>query len=108
MSRFVEDITTTKPAADVERDVTGYLTDEGFKRVTYGGEEVWKKGMGLISGPQYIAATPVDGHVHLEAWLKFAILPGWYVGEVGTKGVMGALPKRKLRERVEHIEEILR
>ncbi len=108
MSRFVEDITTTKPPADVERDVSGYLTKEGFKRVTYSGEEVWKKGLGLISGPQYITATPVDGHVHLEAWMKFAVLPGLYVGEAGTKGVLGGLPKRKLRERVEHIEEILR
>lgn len=37
----------------------------------------------------------------LEAWIKFAILPGVYVGEMGTKGFVGALPKQLLKERVD-------
>jgi len=46
--------------------------------------------------------------VKLEAWIKFALLPGIYLGEIGIKGVMGAIPKRKLRHRVEEIEKIIR
>ena len=42
-----------------------------------------------------------DGSYVLEAWIKFAILPGVYVGEMGTKGFVGALPKQLLKERVD-------
>ena len=35
----------------------------------------------------------------------FAILPGWYVGEMGLDGAFAIIPKRKLKKRVEAIEE---
>jgi hypothetical protein len=45
-----------------------------------------------------------SGKLYLEAWLKFPILPGVYVGEFGIDGLFGVIPKRQLKVRVEAIE----
>lgn len=61
-----------------------------------------KKGVGLLTAPQFLKlSVNNDGSYVLEAWIKFAILPGVYVGEMGTKGFVGALPKQLLKERVD-------
>lgn len=82
-----------------------YMKKEGFEYYTKKGENCWKKGMGLMTAPQYIKLTPYDnnGTYVLEAWLKFALLPGVYVGEMGIKGFLGAIPKSFLKTRVDQI-----
>lgn len=61
-----------------------------------------EKGVGLLTAPQFLKlSVNNDGSYVLEAWIKFAILPGVYVGEMGTKGFVGALPKQLLKERVD-------
>jgi hypothetical protein len=107
MSRYVRDIQTSKSPAEVEVAVTSYLHREGFTQERYKGEEVWEKGIGLMLGPQFVKVTPEDGNVHLEAWIKGVLLPGLYVGEMGTEGLMGAIPKRKLKERVAELESLI-
>ena len=107
MSRYVNDITTSKGADEVQRTVSEFLTLEGFQRAGYGPEEVWRKGSGVMMGPQFIKVAPVNGHIHLEAWVKYAILPWVTVGEMGTEGLMNAAPKRKLKARVEKLEQLL-
>ncbi len=107
MSRYVNDIATSKSADEVERTVSEFFAHEGFEKTAYGHEEAWKKGHGLMTGPQYVKAAPVNGHVHVEAWMKTALLPGVYVGETGTRGLWGAAVKRKLRQRVEELEQLL-
>lgn len=71
------------------------------------GEDVWEKGVGLLLGPQFIKVAPEDGHLHLEAWVKGVLLPGLYVGEMGTEGLMGAFPKRQLKQRVTELENLI-
>lgn len=108
MAREVIDMTTSKNAAEVDALVSTYMTDEGFRRTAYGQEEAWKKGHGF-SMPQFLTARVADGNVHIEAWLKYPILPGVYVGgELGMTGKMGFAMKKKLKDRVEHLEQILR
>ncbi len=107
MSRYVNDVPTSMSPDEVERTVSGYLGREGFERTRRGSEEVWKKGMGLIMGPQFIRADRVDGKVHIEAWTTVALLPGVYVGEMGTRGVVGFTAKRMLRQRIAQLEGVL-
>lgn len=86
--------------------VAEYLSSEGFEPTewdTYGGE-VWKKGHGVMLAPQYIHVTVVPGRVHLEAWCRYALLPGVYVGEMGLTGMFGAAAKNALKKRVMQIE----
>lgn len=107
MSRYVNDLTTKKKGNDVIRTVTDYMAKEGFRKISQNGEEVWKKGFGLLLGPQFLKIEPLDKKIHIEGWIKFAILPGVYVGEMGTEGFIGVIPKRKLKTRVEQIEKML-
>ena len=79
-----------------------FMYRENFEFVQKNGEQYWKKGVGLLTAPQFLKlSVNNDGSYVLEAWIKFAILPGVYVGEMGTKGFVGALPKQLLKERVD-------
>jgi hypothetical protein len=98
MAREVIDMTTSKNAAEVDALVSTYMTDEGFRRTAYGQEEACKKGHGF-SMPQFLTARVADGNVHIEACLKYPILPGVYVGgELGMTGKMGCAMKAPWRK----------
>jgi hypothetical protein len=49
MSRYVNDLATSKGAPEVERTVSEYFAGEGFEKTRYGHEEVWKKGHGVAA-----------------------------------------------------------
>ena len=106
MARYVKDIRFTKTPDALAREISDYLTREGFGQID-ASQNIWKKGLGLILGPQYIRYEVRPGVLHLEAWIKFALLPGVYLGEMGIEGVFGMIPKRKLKERVQAIEKLI-
>lgn len=91
----------------VSSEIAKYLTNEGFSIVTHKGQQVWKKGMGILTAPQYIALFFSQNEVVIEAFLRYAILPGVYVGEMGIDGVFGAIPKTALKGRVTAVEQYL-
>jgi hypothetical protein len=108
MTREVIDLPTSKSSAEVDALVSTYMTNEGFRLAAYGHEEVWKKGHG-ISMPQFLTARAADENIHIEAWLKYPIFPGVYVGgELGTTGKRGFAMKKKFGDRVEHLEQVLK
>lgn len=107
MSRYQKDIITKKRPADIKKIVGGFMAREGFDKVVYEGRETWKKGQGFMISPQFIIIDVENGVIHLEAWIRFALLPGLYFGELGTEGYLGAVPKRKLKARLEELERLL-
>ena len=107
MARYANDLPTDRPWEETWRIVAAYLTSEGFSCTTRKGEQIWQKGLGLMLGPQFVKVEPRPGAVHVEAWIKWAILPGVYAGELDTSGALGAIPKKKLRERIAQIEAVI-
>lgn len=107
MARFSTELQPATSAEQAVEDAKKYLTGEGFKAVQKGGENVWKKGMGLMLGPQFLRVEPSGDKVRLEAWIKFALLPGVYLGEMGIEGAFAMIPKKKLKKRVEAIQELV-
>ena len=105
MARYVNDLKVPISVEGKLTEVENYLTSEGFKQAKYKGSPVWKKGLGLMLGPQYVHLTSKEGSIHLEAWIKLALFPGVYLGEMGIEGVFGMIPKKKLKKRVLEIEE---
>lgn len=103
MARFVTNITINKPDDMIRFIVEDYLTKEGFALKNRDGEMVWKKGTGLLTAPKFIKIGFLNGQVHIEAWIKFAILPGVYAGEMGTTGVFYAVPKASLKKDVDRL-----
>lgn len=98
MARFVAEMPTGKPDDMVRFIAEDYLNKEGFKQKIYKGEQVWKKGTGMLTAPQFIKFSTYQGNVHLEAWIKQAILPGVYVGEMGLNGAYGFAIKKLLKD----------
>ena len=107
MARFVANMPTGKPDDMVRFIAEDYLNKEGFKQITYKNEVVWKKGNGLVTGPQFIKLETMNGNVHLEAWIKTALLPGVYVGEMGVDGAYGVVLKQALKGRVDTLARLL-
>ncbi len=107
MARFQTDFQATRPDEHVRQIVTDYLTKEGFSYTTIKGEPVWKKGVGMLAAPQFMKVECAGGRVHIEAWVKYALLPGVYVGEMGLKGFVAIAVKKPLRDRVNVLTAIL-
>ena len=104
MARYIQRFASPYSAQKVVSTVSAYLTSENFDCVELNGEKVWKKGHGVMTAPQYVKLTLLnDGTYLLEAWIKLALLPGVYVGEMGIKGFLGAVPKGFLKARIEMI-----
>jgi hypothetical protein len=107
LARYHIDLETKKPAADVKRIIQEFMRAEGFAPVIFNQEPVWKRGMGILTGPQFLRTEVTDGKVHLEAWIKFALLPGVYVGEMGITGFFGYALKAVLRKRVTNLQKLI-
>ncbi len=95
--------TTAYPPQQVNNIFASYLTSEGFEPKTIDGENIWKKGVGLLTAPQCIKLSYQNNVYILEAWLKFAILPGVYVSEMDLDGFIGCIPKSILKSKVDYI-----
>jgi len=107
MARYINRIQVPFEPQSLLQPMGDYLTREGFSQTTYKGQIVWKKGIGMLTAPQYVAFSFGEDYVQLEAFIKFALFPGVYIGEMGIKGVFGAIPKNLLKTRVTAIELFL-
>ena len=107
MARYVNRIQTPMDPAPLIQPIGDYLIREGFSQINYNGGVVWKKGVGLMTAPQYISLAFGPNYIQVEAFIKYALVPGVYVGEMGTDGFFGALPKQLLKGRVATIEQYI-
>ncbi len=88
-------------------NINQYLTTEGYEYVNFEGELVYKKGKGIAAGPTFFKLFVNHETVILEAWIKFAALPGVYAGELGIDGFYGWAQKAVLKTRVEYVETLI-
>lgn len=107
MARYTNSIVLNKPEDFVNYIINDFMNKEGFKPTVCEGENVWKLGHGFLTSPQFIKTSYVNGTITLEAWLKFAWLPGVYSGEMGLDGFFGGLVKASLKEKVNNLISLL-
>lgn len=106
MSRYKNDLASNRTAAELEKIVKDFMVKEGFG--SWAQEpNTWKKGMGILTGPQFIKVEISGGKAHIEAWIKFALLPGVYVGEMGVTGFFGFALKNALRNKLVRLEKLI-
>ncbi|MCL2332712.1 MAG: hypothetical protein FWC54_04405 [Actinomycetia bacterium] len=103
MARFSYDFQTPYTPEQVNEFLNDFAQKEGFTFTSRDGEQVLKKGSGWVTAPQFVKVLFSPGTVHIEAWLKYALLPGVYVGEMGLKGFFGIALKQVLKTRVKNI-----
>ena len=108
MARYQNEIKVSVDPTTLYQPISEYLIKEGFAQHNYGGVNAWKKGVGMLTAPQFFIFSNTEDSILIEAFIKNAILPGVYVGEMGLSGFYGAVPKQLLRTRVEAIENYIR
>ena len=104
MSRYSNTFETNLLPGEIDSVVRAYLESEKFEYVNYKGENVWKKGEGFFTYPQYIKVSAANGSLTVEAFLKYPILPAVSVGEIAPKGFVAFPVKAKLKDRVSQLE----
>ena len=107
MSRYKNALKTPRESAFYAPSIGQYMQNEGFSLVDYKGYKVWKKGVGMLTAPQYLSVQYQDNVIYIEAFLRNAILPGVYAGEMGLDGFYGAIPKELLKQRVNALEQYI-
>lgn len=90
---------------EAQRKISSILSQKGFKTTTLKtGENVWKKGTGLITAMQFVKVDFSQKEFVMSAWVQAG------VGSVGSRemdltGVFAALPKRQLMKVLEEIKK---
>lgn len=107
MSRYVNELPLQCASDTVFNGIYSFLLSEGYEYTQYKNETVFKKGLGFMSGPSFVKVSFTDKTVRVEAWIKFAILPGVYAGEMDLNGFVGIAVKAPLKYRVQQVETII-
>lgn len=108
MARYINDIRFYGQVDKAFKKIWNDLTNSGFEYIKYDGESVFKKGIGIFTSPTFVKVTFNGGYVRVEAWIKYALLPGVYVGEFGMTGFVGAATKGTMKKAVAEVETIIR
>ena len=88
-------------------EIKAYLEYEGFEYVNYKGEYVFQKGEGWITAPTFVKISINGDTLQLETWLKYAILPSVFVGEIGLKGFIGCAVKGTMKRVIANVPGIV-
>lgn len=107
MSRYIRNEAIGKPADFVDFIMSDFIQKHGFKLVKINGEMMYQKGKGLLEMPQYFSYRYMNGVIHIEAWVKFAWLPGVYGKENDMSGFVGSVPKSAYKEDIEELIRVL-
>lgn len=107
MPRYVNDLQLLYEPNSTFRAIHDYLIREGFEYINFEGEQVFKKGKGWIAAPTLIKVTFGPQTVRVESWMKYAILPGVYAGELGWDGFVGCLAKGTMKRCTRQVEAML-
>jgi len=107
MARYQNRVNTLLTPDKIIPRIKPFLEEAGFYQKEYKGEVVWKKGEGLLTAPQFMKVTFYEGYATVEAWIKFAWLPGVYGKDMGLDGFMGWAIKAVLRKKVAELERLI-
>lgn len=107
MARYIKDFYIAAPPQAIYNHLYQYLIKEGYEYIQFEGETVFKKGHGLMTGPTIFKFTFFNNVVRMETWMKYAVLPGVYISEMGLSGFVGAAAKGPWKARVKYIEGYL-
>ncbi len=107
MPRTIRDYPFNGDPNEIFQSISGYLASEGYTYKVFQGENVFQKGEGWTTGPTFFKITFFPNVIRLEAWMKYAVLPGTYAGEIDLDSFVGIAVKGPLKERYRYIENMI-
>lgn len=93
--------------SEAEKTINSILLNNGFHQTTLNsGENVWKKGTGLMTAMQFVKVEFSSGEAVLSAWVQAGIgsLGG---SEMDLTGIVAAIPKKSLMKVLSQIKSAL-
>lgn len=106
MGRYIQDYFYNGQIDGVMQSVDSYMQTAGFQPVMFDGENVYKKGNGFLTAPRFFKISYMQGVIRVEAWMKYALLPGVYVGEMDLNGFAGSAVRKPLKDAVAYAESV--
>ena len=107
MSRYESVFQITQPQQALFPQIRSYLELEGYDYTNYKGEDLFKKGVGIVSAPSFVSVSFPGNMIRIQAFIKFAFLPGVYGDDMDLEGFTGVAVKKPLKRRVERIEQMV-
>lgn len=107
MSRYIREEMIQKPTNFVDFIMSDFLQKHGFVLVNINGETVYQHGKGMLTAPKYFSYRYANGVIHIEAWIKFAWLPGVYGKESDLSGFTGSMLKAVYKKDIEELISVL-
>lgn len=107
MGRTIKEFQLNTNPQQIISVIHDFLSSEGYKYLERKGENVYQKGDGLMMGPSFFKVTVSNNVLRLEAWMKTALLPGVYIGEIDLESFVGIAVKGPLKTRYQQIEGML-
>ncbi len=103
MARYVQQFSSALAPNQIGQAVQMFYAANGFQPYTYKGEQWYKKGAGFLMAPQ-IMRIHINGQlVTVEAFTRFALLPGVYLGEIDLDSFFGAVPNSALKSKINNL-----
>ena len=103
MSRTIIKIPCEMSLQEFNSILCNYMASEGFAQKAVKGEDLWQKGNGFLTAPQFLKVMYYNNSIEIQAWIKIAWLPYVYSGEMELKGFMGWAIKQMLQVRVDNL-----
>lgn len=107
MGRTIKNIPNYVDPQMVFNNIYNFLTGEGCEYIDYHGEKVFKKGKGFFMAPTFIKVSATGNMFQIEGWMKYALLPGVYIGEIDFEGFTGAAVRGPAVNRMNTVEQII-
>ena len=107
MARFTQDYTMKGTPDSCFGAISQFMSSKGFEYTEYEGESVFKKGNGWIAAPTFVKVSFFGERARVEAWMKYALLPGVFVGELGMTGFVGCAAKGTMKNAATTIDRIM-
>lgn len=102
MGRYVITFNSAFPPEQTVIIVNNFYVQNDFSSYSYKGEHYQKKGDGFLTAPQIMRVLVNGNSVTIEAFTRYAILPGVYSGEIDPNrgGFVGSIPNSMLMSKV--------
>lgn len=105
MGRYFNRFATNLSSEQINAVIDNFYTMNSFKPYGYKGEAWMKLGKGILVAPQIMRATVQENVVTIEAFVRYAILPGVYLGEFELDdSFFLCVPKKALISKLRSLE----
>ncbi len=105
MGRYFNRFVTNLPSEQINAVIDNFYTINSFKPYGYKGEAWMKLGKGILVAPQIMRASVQENVVTIEAFVRYAILPGVYLGEFELDdSFFLCVPKKALISKIRNLE----